>query len=433
MAVMMIRSVVLASVCTALLAAAAAGPVAAAADKPSAIQVASEGYKALASGDAKMAVARFSDAIDLRDLAPDTLARTLINRALAFQKLGQERDAVDDYSTALRIDALSPRARAIALYNRGLAQQKLGLPARAIDDFTNALFLDVEFPQAYYGRANALRLSGQFLFALSDYERALHYKHPEGYLPYYGEALTYQSLNRSEQAQKAALLAIRVNPNFQPAKDLLRRLSKGDTAPVEKPKPVLNLATNERQAQVVAAAADDIVTGSLQPDQPDQIVRKASAPLPKRPPVALLPDQASDNIQTASLTPDIATSKPAALAQERAVSKPAVEAAKELPAPEKPQASEQQAEADMAQPQGWTVQLSSQRAPDAAWSVWKKLQARYDRLLSGTYPLVYKADLGDRGVYYRLRVHKIETRRAAQRLCRRLKARGTSCFVSYAG
>lgn len=428
MAPMMMRSVVFASVCTALLAAAAAGPVAAAADKPSAIKFAGEGYKALVSGDAKLAVTRFSDAIDSRALAADALARALINRALAYQQLGQNRDAVDDYSTALHIDALSPRFRAIALYNRGLAHEKLGAPARAIDDFTNALFLDVEFPQAYYSRANALRRSGQFLFALSDYEKALHYKHPESYLPYYGEALTYQALNRPEQAQKAALLALRADAKFQPAKDLLRRLAKGESAPVEKPRPALNLATTARQAEV-APAADDIVTGSLQPDQPDQIVRKADAPLPKGPPTALLPDPPRETVQTASLTPDLATATPAPKPQ----SKPAAEAAKQPPAAEKPQAKKPEATADAAQPQGWTVQLSSQRAPEAAWSVWKKLSAKYDRLLAGSDPLVYKADLGDRGVYYRLRVHKIGSRHAAQRLCNRLKARGTSCFVSFAG
>lgn len=428
MASMMIRSVVLASVCTALLAAAAAGPVAAAADRPSATTIAAQGYKALVSGDAKMAVARFSDAIDSRHLDADALARALINRALAFQKLGQNRDAVDDYSTALRIDALSPRIRAIALYNRGLAHEKLGLPARAIDDFTNALFLDVEFPQAYYGRANALRQSGQYLFALSDYEKALHYKHPEGYLPYYGEALTYQALKRPEQAQKAALLALRVDPQFQPAKDLLRRLSKGETQPPEAPRPALNLATNDRQAKVVAVA-DDIVTGSLQPGQPDQIVRKDASPLPKSPPAALLPDPPVGNVQTATLTPGLATTKPAPSAE----AKPAAEAAKAPSAPEKPQAKTPEAAADTAKPQGWTVQISSQRAPEAAWSVWKKLSAKYDSLLAGTDPLVYKADLGDRGVFYRLRLHKISSRHAAKRLCARLKARGTACFVSYAG
>jgi len=432
MALMMIRSVVFASVCTALLAAAAAGPVAAAADKPSAAQIAGEGYKALASGDLKLAVTRFSDAIESRALGTDALARALINRALAYQKLGDDRQAVEGYSTALHIDALSPRMRAIALYNRGLAQQKLGEPARAIDDFTNALFLDVQFPQAYYSRADALRQSGQYLFALSDYEKALYYKHPQSYLPYYGEALTYQSLNHLEQAQKAALLAIRADPGFEPAKDLLRRISRGETTPVEKPKPVLNLAANDRQGDP-AQAADDIVTGSLQPDQPDQIVRKAAAALPKGPPAALLPDRPADNIQTASLTPDITRTETAPSPQAKVPSKPAVQAAKQPPAPQETQASKQQAKADTAQPQGWTVQLSSQRAPDAAWSVWKKLSAKYDRLLAGTDPLVYKADLGDRGVYYRLRVHKIGSRKAAQRLCSRLKARGTSCFVSYAG
>jgi len=254
---MMIKSVALASVCTVLLAATAAAPVAAAAEKPREIQLVEEAYKDLLAGKAKEAVAGYSEAIESRALGADALAQALLNRALAWQNLGQHREAIDDYSTAMRLDALSARMRAVALYNRGLSQLKLDQPARAIDDFTNALFLDAEFPQAYYSRANALRQAGQFLFALSDYENSLRYQHPERHLPYYGEALTYRSLRRTEQAQKALLLALTANPDFQPAKDLLRQLSDGDVAPAVKEKRVLNLASSEDMAQA-AGAADNI-------------------------------------------------------------------------------------------------------------------------------------------------------------------------------
>jgi hypothetical protein len=52
-----------------------------------------------------------------------------------------------------------------------------------------ALFLDPTFAHAYYGRGNA-SLWVQFLFALSDYEKATRYHHPNAAQVYYAEALT---------------------------------------------------------------------------------------------------------------------------------------------------------------------------------------------------------------------------------------------------
>ncbi len=432
MVLMMNKSVVYASVCTVLLAATAVSPVAAAANNPSAIELAAQGYKALTTGNAREAVARYSDAIESRTLKPEDLARSLLNRALAFQTLGQNREAIDDYSAAMHIDALTPRMRAIALYNRGLAQQKLGQPARAIDDFTNALFLDAEFSQAYYSRGNALRESGQYLFALSDYEKALRYKHPETYLPYYGEALTYESLRQNEQAQKALLLALKANPTFTPARKLLMKIAGGSDAPAVKQQKTIEMSANQQQASVVNAA-DDIVTGSIEPDQPDVVVRKPDQPAAERPPVSLLPESADNQVETASIVPanlkvkapDVPANKPEVASVDAT--------ARTVATTDKPAQDSQTAANDYSiQPVGWTVQLSSQRAPDAAWSVWKKLTARYGRLLSGADPLVYKADLGDQGIFYRLRVHHIDSRHAAQSLCSKLKAHGTSCFVAKA-
>ena len=427
---MMIKSVALASVCTVLLAATAAAPVAAAAEKPREIQLVEEAYKDLLAGKAKEAVAGYSEAIESRALGADALAQALLNRALAWQNLGQHREAIDDYSTAMRLDALSARMRAVALYNRGLSQLKLDQPARAIDDFTNALFLDAEFPQAYYSRANALRQAGQFLFALSDYENSLRYQHPERHLPYYGEALTYRSLRRTEQAQKALLLALTANPDFQPAKDLLRQLSDGDVAPAVKEKRVLNLASSEDMAQA-AGAADNIVTGSLQTDQPDLVMRKTNLPEPKRPPASLLPERGEEQVKTVSLV-TTARQVEASVAGRQPLVDNKDSVARQQPAPKTAQEPETRAAETAEMPQGWTVQLSSQRNADAAWSVWKKLAAKHGSLLAGSDPLVYRADLGAQGIYYRLRVNRIESRGAAQSLCAKLKSRGTSCFVSNA-
>jgi cell division septation protein DedD len=78
---------------------------------------------------------------------------------------------------------------------------------------------------------------------------------------------------------------------------------------------------------------------------------------------------------------------------------------------------------------GWVVQLSSQRDETTAWSSWKKLQASTGDLLANHEPAVVRADLGAKGIYFRLQVG-LDSRRDAQDLCGRLKARGASCLVA---
>ena len=201
--VMNIKSVVFASVSSVLLAASVAAngsPAAAQTPVNATIAVA---YSALAKGQPKKAVAGFSEAIESGKLTHQDRATALLNRGLAYQRLKQHQQSVDDYSAALKLQVLGTRMRAVALYNRGLSQQKIGQSSLAIEDFTNALFLDVGFSQAYYSRANVLRRSGQYLFALSDYEKAVKYKHPQAHLPLFGQALTYEALNREDKRDEA--------------------------------------------------------------------------------------------------------------------------------------------------------------------------------------------------------------------------------------
>lgn len=420
---MKVRSVLLASVCTAWLAAGAAVSGASGAEKPSEVIATETAYRALVSGRSEDAVQGFTQAIESRKLPPELLANALLNRALAHQNLGNHQAAVDDYSAALRVDALSGRLRAVALYNRGLSYQKLDRPALAIEDFTGALFLDIEFSQAYYSRAEVLRRSGQYLFALNDYEQALNHGHPEGYLVHYGEALTYETLNRPMNAQQALARSISANPDFAPARAKLAALGDADkhaeAAPAPTPTP----------------PRDQVVTGSL--SGPDLVVRKASLPAPESPPVDML-----------GYNEQVAPPEPTVAAAERPAPEPAAETA-EAPVSESPSQTEPEAVAALEPASetaegeetpeataptapiklsGWMVQLSSQREEGVAWKVWEKLSGRHGKLLEGRHAAVVKADLGAKGVYYRLRVHGIESRDDARKLCSRLKSRGTSCF-----
>lgn len=74
------------------------------------------------------------------------------------------------------------------------------------------------------------------------------------------------------------------------------------------------------------------------------------------------------------------------------------------------------------------VQLASLRSEAEARSTFTNLQNRFGSILSGFGPNIQRADLGDRGIYHRVRVGPME-RSAADSLCRRYQSAGGDCFV----
>ena len=411
------RLVLSVSVCTALLAACAAVPGAYAANINSqqAVSYSNEAYGALVRGNAKLAVNKYTLAVESRKLPADQLARALLNRALANQRLNRHYAAINDYTAALRIDALSARIRAVALYNRGLAHEKMNKPAAAIEDFTSALFLDNQFAEAYYSRANVLRQNGQYLFAISDYRKAAKFNHPQQHLPLFGEALTQEMLKQETIAKILLIKTLTIKPDFEPAKQKLVAL--GGKLPT--------LAQKRAAAQVSFNAydtpADAVITGSIAKTGPDLVLRKEPLPQAARVParakaqpvprLVIVRDRPDTPKTAMSVTPGGEDKKP--------VVKTAATAA-----PVKDAAGNTQ------RLEGWTVQITSQRSSEKAWNVWQKLSKRYSRLLGGTTPAVVRAEIEGRGIFYRLRLHKLDSRRDAARLCNRLKRKGASCFVA---
>jgi hypothetical protein len=74
------------------------------------------------------------------------------------------------------------------------------------------------------------------------------------------------------------------------------------------------------------------------------------------------------------------------------------------------------------------VQLASQRSQSDARQSFRNLQQRYPSVLGGVEPMIVRADLGDRGVFWRVRVGAASRGEAAA-LCRRLQAAGADCFI----
>jgi hypothetical protein len=78
---------------------------------------------------------------------------------------------------------------------------------------------------------------------------------------------------------------------------------------------------------------------------------------------------------------------------------------------------------------GYAVQVSSQRSEAEAQTAYRELQGRFPSQLAGHQPMIRRADLGDKGTFYRAMVGPFGSAEAAASLCSSLKAAGGSCIV----
>jgi SPOR domain len=77
----------------------------------------------------------------------------------------------------------------------------------------------------------------------------------------------------------------------------------------------------------------------------------------------------------------------------------------------------------------YVVQVSSQRSDEDARASYQILQAKYPTLLGSYLPMIYRSDLGDKGVFYRAAVGPFQTPEEASRFCGDLKTAGGQCVV----
>lgn len=78
---------------------------------------------------------------------------------------------------------------------------------------------------------------------------------------------------------------------------------------------------------------------------------------------------------------------------------------------------------------GYAVQVSSQRSEAEAQSAFRALQTKFPDQLGGRQPLVRRADLGDKGIFYRALVGPFASMELAAAMCSSLKAAGGTCIV----
>ncbi|MBL4756148.1 MAG: SPOR domain-containing protein [Rhizobiales bacterium] len=78
----------------------------------------------------------------------------------------------------------------------------------------------------------------------------------------------------------------------------------------------------------------------------------------------------------------------------------------------------------------YVVQIAARRSEEQALGAFEQVKSQYASAIGNYRPLIQRADLGDRGVYYRLRVGPMSSQAEAAQVCNNLKAAGMGdCLV----
>ncbi|MDX2144635.1 MAG: SPOR domain-containing protein [Rhodospirillaceae bacterium] len=153
----------------------------------------------------------------------------------------------------------------------------------------------------------------------------------------------------------------------------------------------------------------------------------AAVPTPAAVPQATAPAAKPDDLEAI-----MADMKKKSEAQEAAAAQASVVAPVATPpppaAPIAP-APEQVAAVPATVPGGILVQLAASRSEEAALAEWKRVKTKHEALLGALSPTVVRADLGERGVFFRLRAGPVADKAAADALCASLTAQGDACLV----
>lgn len=133
------------------------------------------------------------------------------------------------------------------------------------------------------------------------------------------------------------------------------------------------------------------------------------------------------------VAPAAKVSSPAPVPQPRPAPQPqtapkVAAAAAPPPAPPPAPKAEPPAKAAPSGETNWRVQLASLRSEAEASAEWKRLAGRYPDVLGGLSPKIVKADLGEKGIYYRVQGVGLDEARA-KAVCAQLKAQNVGCVL----
>ena len=151
---------------------------------------------------------------------------------------------------------------------------------------------------------------------------------------------------------------------------------------------------------------------------PPATAASRSAPLP----IAANPAPAPQGNAPLSLSPQVASA-------EASAARPAFPPPPRQAAPAAPTRLAAVPPAGEVASGGAHVQISSQRSESEAQASFRSLQAKFPSLLGDRQPVVRRADLGEKGIYFRAMVGPFASVEQATQFCGSLKSAGGQCVV----
>ena len=178
--------------------------------------------EAEARGEFEIAIDYYTKIINSGEVGGDNLAVIYSNRASIYSVSGQSDKALADFSEALR---LSPED-AVTYANRGAHYEQLKQYDRAIQDYDEAIRLDPTEPLAYNNRCYVLLILDRAQEALLDCNAALVLD-PENPIIIHTLGNAYEALGEEQRVAQEYQRALKIAPDFEPARESLEKLKPG--------------------------------------------------------------------------------------------------------------------------------------------------------------------------------------------------------------
>jgi tetratricopeptide (TPR) repeat protein len=212
---------------------------------------------AMRSDNPSAAVELATKSLASERLAPMERANLLMNRGLAYERLGRHDDALVDFTEAINSRALAAPDQAKALFDRGVTLEELGSSDDAIGDYSAALRLSPKFPVALNNRANLYRKLGRLAEAKRDYEASIEAGNGAVEYPRYGLGQIAETQGDLPAAKGEYRQALAANPGFALAAQRLTALGD-DAEPAIVLRPpggiVLHMPAKKQHSKAVTAA-----------------------------------------------------------------------------------------------------------------------------------------------------------------------------------
>jgi cell division protein FtsN len=172
-----------------------------------------------------------------------------------------------------------------------------------------------------------------------------------------------------------------------------------------------------------------VKTLAVRGDQPDGAATPVTPAQPPAKPAAAkttaTPSPAAPRNQPSAANANASSSAPLSLAPQDSQPAPAAETRTRVAATNPVQAAPSAGGSSG----GYLVQVSSQRNEADAQTSYRALQSKFPAVLGSRSPVIKRADLGDKGVYYRAMVGPFGSADEASQFCGSLKTAGGQCVV----